>query len=343
MRFRRRDFIKLSVASGATVAFAIAGYMALSSRHVQPSYEDLKGKVFLLKSQNRADAVKRLISKFNLTDFAGKKVALKANYNTANQFPASTHIDTLSTLIVTLKEAGATNITMLERSGGDSTEVAMYISGVQELSRKLGFNLVVVDNLPENKLIRFNPEGSHWTDGFLVPQALCDAEKIVQTCCLKTHSGGGHFTMSLKNSVGLVARFEQVGIYTRDYMTEMHHSPDIRRMIAEINQAYETDLVVMDALKAFVRGGPNQGEIVSPGVMLASRDRVAIDAVGVAILRMYGTTPEVSAGKIFEQEQIARAAELGIGVRSVDEIRVEPLGDESVPFAEQLQEILRLG
>ena len=41
-------------------------------------------------------------------------------------------------------------------------------------------------------------------------------------------------------------------------------------------------------------------------MVLAGTDRVALDAVGVAILRMFGTTREVSRGRVFEQEQIAR-------------------------------------
>lgn len=49
--------------------------------------------------------------------------------------------------------------------------------------------------------------------------------------------------------------------------------------------------------------------------MLAATDRVALDAVGVAILRLYKTMPEVSQGKIFEHPQIKRAVELGLGAR----------------------------
>ena len=43
-------------------------------------------------------------------------------------------------------------------------------------------------------------------------------------------------------------------------------------------------------IEAFVNGGPDRGKKVAPHVMLASADRVALDAVGVALLRMYGTT-----------------------------------------------------
>jgi uncharacterized protein (DUF362 family) len=74
---------------------------------------------------------------------------------------------------------------------------------------------------------------------------------------------------------------------------------------------------------------------------LAGTDRVAIDAVGVAILRYFGTTPAVSQGAIFEQEQIARAVELGLGVDSPAKIELLTDDPASAAYARQIQEILK--
>jgi uncharacterized protein (DUF362 family) len=49
-------------------------------------------------------------------------VALKANFNSADPFPASTHLDTLRAIVQTLKNAGASGITLAERSGMGDTE-----------------------------------------------------------------------------------------------------------------------------------------------------------------------------------------------------------------------------
>ena len=184
---------------------------------------------------------------------------------------------------------------------------------------------------------KFSPKESHWSQGFHFPRIYLEAESIVQTCCLKTHAYGGHFTLSLKNSVGLVARAGY------PYMGELHASPYQRQMIAEINTAYSPDLVVLDGVEAFVSGGPARGSRVDAEVMLAGTDRVAIDAVGVAILRLLGTTPEVSRGSIFEQEQIARAAELGLGVSSARQIQIVTGDAESEAFAGKVREILLRG
>jgi uncharacterized protein (DUF362 family) len=124
-------------------------------------------------------------------------------------------------------------------------------------------------------------------------------------------------------------------------MNELHGSSHQRRMIAEINALYDVDLVVMDAMKAFVTGGPEAGDTVEPELILASRDRVALDAVGVAILRRYGSTDEVMGGSIFELDQIKRAAELGIGVSSADSISLIPVNDEAQGIVGELEEILK--
>ncbi len=57
----------------------------------------------------------------NRRDFFIKDVLLKPNFNTADPFPGSTHNDTLTYLILHLKEMGARSITIGERSGPPET------------------------------------------------------------------------------------------------------------------------------------------------------------------------------------------------------------------------------
>jgi uncharacterized protein (DUF362 family) len=111
-------------------------------------------------------------------------------------------------------------------------------------------------------------------------------------------------------------------------------------MIGEINAFYAIDLAVMDAVEAFTTGGPDKGDLVRPGLMLASRDRVALDAVGVAILRSYGSTRDVMKGDIFELDQIRRAAEIGVGVSSAEDIELVPLNDGAVEKVEEIKGFL---
>jgi uncharacterized protein (DUF362 family) len=123
-------------------------------------------------------------------------------------------------------------------------------------------------------------------------------------------------------------------------MSELHGSSNQRRMIAEINAAYEPDLVLLDGVEAFTTGGPESGKRVNANIILAGTDRIAIDAIGVAILRRFGTTSEVSRGAIFEQEQIARAVQLGIGIKDPQQIELITDDRDSAEYAKPVRAIL---
>jgi len=336
MRISRRRFL---VAGLAGVGVGLSGYAIYRmGKHVQPIEPPKMSEVYITEASNRVSGIKKLMSKSNSVVFKGKKVALKANYNSADPFPASTHTDTLQAIVEGLKDAGSAEIVLAERSGMGNTRRVLEDRGVFKLANNLGFKTVVLDEVSAEGWTEIGPDGLHWLRGFKIAKIFTEAERVVQTCCLKTHRFGGHFTMSLKNSVGLVAKRDPSGAY--DYMIELHTSPFQRLMIAEVNRFYRVDMVIMDATEGFVNGGPEQGELVKPDLMLASKDRVAIDAVGVAILRSYGTTPEVTRGSIFDLEQIRRAAELGVGVTSPSSIKLVSLDRESEKASETIQKML---
>lgn len=278
------------------------------------------------------------MDQFNLDEFSGDKVALKANFNSADSFPASTHIDALRAIIEKLNEEDVKDITLAERSGMGNTRNVLEKMGVFELSKELDFEVVVLDEEDMEKWVKIDRDGTHWIKGFYIPKMFLESDRVIQTCCLKTHRFGGHFTLSLKNSVGIVAKKVPGGLY--NYMAELHVSPYQRHMISEINKYYDVDFVIMDAIKAFISKGPEQGEVVEPNLILASDDRVAIDAVGVAILRNYGVKTNIAKGNIFELDQIKRASEVGVGIKSPDEIEIIPLNDESHEDASVILEIL---
>jgi uncharacterized protein (DUF362 family) len=297
-------------------------------------------RVAFVKTRDRAEGVRRALGLLDLNPVRGKRVLLKPNFNSSDPAPGSTHGDVLRALVGELWDMDARSITLADRSGMDNTRRAMEQMGIFSLGEELGFEVLVLDELGEKEWVMVQPPDSHWSQGFPFARSCLEAEAIVQTCCLKTHRFGGHFTMSLKNSVGLVAKYGPDGY---DYMNELHSSPHQRLMIAEINAAYMPALIVMDGVEAFVNGGPESGKQVWAEVVLASTDRVALDAVGVALLRYFGTTPQVSRGPIFEQEQIARAVELGLGVAGPEEIQLLTDDPEGEAYAAQIRDILAGG
>ena len=195
------------------------------------------------------------------------------------------------------------------------------------------------DTLEAKDWVKVDAKGSHWKDGFRVARPVLEAECLVSTCCLKTHQYGGVFTMALKLHVGVVPTSR----HGFDYMRELHSSPHQRKLIAEINAPFQTHLVVLDGIDAFVDGGPMDGKRVRGDVFIASADRVAIDAVGLAVLKHLGSNERIMQAGIFEQEQIARAVELGIGAGSPADIDLVPANAMSRDYRDAVAAILSRG
>lgn len=292
-------------------------------------------RVAFVKAPTRAEGVRRAIALLGLPSFGGKDGFIKPNFNSADKTPGSTHNDTLLALVGELRRVGAGALTIGDRSGMGETREVMRAKDVPALARDLKVATVVFDELPDREWERMTVPGMHWSRGFAFPKPVLRAGFVVNTCCLKTHRFGGHFTLSLKNSVGLAAKYVPRSSY--DYMSELHSSVDQRRMIAEINAVYTPALVVLDAMQGFTTEGPDRGKLVEPGIIIAGTDRIAVDAVGVALLRHFGTTPEVSRGRIFQQEQIARAVQLGLGVSGPGEIQIATDDAASAAVARQVE------
>ncbi|MEJ2696276.1 MAG: DUF362 domain-containing protein [Candidatus Sulfobium sp.] len=293
------------------------------------------GRVALVRTSDRTHGVEKAVDLLDINPVKGKRVLIKPNYNTADPYPGATHNDTLVSLIGQLRRMEAASLTIGERSGPPSTASVMEEKGIGSICREHDVGLINFEDLPPGEWIRMRPEQSHWNDGFDVAGPVLDAECVVSTCCLKTHGYGGVFTMSLKLSVGITHKRN---------MTELHSSfRSMRKMIAEINQVYSPSLIVLDGIEAFVDGGPMTGKKKRADVILAGTDRIAVDAAGLAVLKELGSNRAIMGRKIFEQEQIARAVELGLGVSRPGDVELVTGDDKSRAYAGKLKDILLQG
>lgn len=326
-RINRRDFVRTASTGLALAPFLDAGALAQLAA-------PRRRRVALVRTADRKRGVTEALRLLDLRPVDGKRVVLKPNFNSADDTPASTHTDTLTQIVAEMRERGARSLTLGESSGPPQTHGVMERKGIFDLARDLRFDVVDFEELADRDWVSFPAAGTHWPAGFALPRLVVDSEYTVTTCCLKTHGSGGVFTMSLKLAVGLTPKAIR---------RTMHASPDMRRMIAELSTGYRPDLVVLDGIVAFTDGGPSRGELKTANVMLAGDDRVAMDAVGLAMLKSLGANQAVMGRRIFEQEQIARAVALGIGVSGPDRIEIVTADDESRAVADRLRAILADG
>ena len=347
----RRQFLKrLAALSGTTLT---AGLTACDRqrRPDDPPVEDgadngdaaspnadLSTTVAIVATADRGDGTHRA-AELMAPELDDRSVFIKPNFNSADPPPGSTHNSVLQALVRHTHSAGARAIAVGDRSGMADTADVMRQKQIYAMADELDFDTVVFDDLPRRDWRHIDNPDDHWQQGFYLPRPALDADAYIQTCCLKTHRFGGDFTMALKNNIGLVAK--QLPDQSHDYMTELHDSDHQRLMIADVNDAVDHDLIVLDAVEGFYEEGPDTGPTASFNAVIAGTDPVAIDALGVALLRRHGTTDAVEEGPIAELDQIRRAIELEVGTADADHIEFLTDDDESEQLADELAGYLR--
>jgi uncharacterized protein (DUF362 family) len=130
--------------------------------------------------------------------------------------------------------------------------------------------------------------------------------------------------MSLKNSVGVVNGVSRL---------PMHMPWGLKDRLAEINLVVRPSLIVMDGREGFTDGGPDDGDLARPGFIAAGSDPVAIDAVGLAHLRLEGANAAIGERSIWTIPLLKRAVEIGAGVgsgRAITLIGVDPAAEASL-------------
>jgi uncharacterized protein (DUF362 family) len=292
-------------------------------------------RVTFVETRDREIGVRASINALKINPAKGKDVLIKPNFNTADRAPGSTHNDTLIALVDEVWKMGARSIALGERSYPPTHEV-MEKKGIISILEKKDVKIIDFDDLEKSDWVEIRPKDGHWSRGFRVARPILEAECLICTCCLKTHQFGGIFTLSLKLHVGAVPTFR----HGFQYMSELHSSPHQQKMIAEINEPFSPHLIVLDGIDAFVDGGPMTGKRANGNVFLASTDRVAIDAVGLAVLKELGSNSAIMNKRIFDQDQISRAVDLGLGASSPSEIDLVAVDPESQGYCDRVKSIL---
>jgi len=280
--------------------------------------EDGKSLVSLVRTEDRENGIKKALKTIGgiepvIRNLGEGYVLVKPNCNSHDPFPASTHPQTLRTILELLVAAGLkrNKIVIGDMSGPAwlPTEATMKKNGILDVVNEFGVKASFFEK--EEWLWVKLEKALSWPEGFRIAKTVYNASRIISLPCLKTHQFGGVFTLALKNSVGLINPADR---------SLLHKQPGPR--IAEINLAYTPNLVVLDGMRCFVSGGPAHGKEAVSGVMIAGDDRVAIDAVGVAVLK-YFKADGIKELRVKSHEQLSRAAELGIGQLDGDMISLK--------------------
>ena len=235
----------------------------------------------------------------------GDSVLLKPNFNSADAYPGSTALDFLSEAVRLLVEAGA-KVTVGESAGGiwRPTRRILDKLGVAGALAGMGVDVLAFDDRPKD-WVTVEVAGRYLRE-ITVPRVAYEADRIVYLPCMKTHVYA-RFTLSLKIAMGIIHPGQRRGFHMRN----------LERKVAEINLFRQPDLIIMDGRKAFVTGGPAKGDLVEPGIIMASGDMVAIDVEALKILGSYGAKNKLLPDP-YDSPQVETALAHGLGSRDYE-------------------------
>ncbi len=257
-----------------------------------------------------AEAV-ALIGGFDAMGVKGRKVLVKPNVVANRRNPTTTNPEVVGAAVRLLYAAGASHVWVGDMSAmfRSSTKKNMDGTGITRAAEDAGAEVVYFDDydwyevpLPRGKYIK----------SVAVTAWLYRAERIVNLPVIKTHRSAS-YSICLKNFVG-ATHFKE-----RPYFVDRSHWEEV---VAEINLAYRPDINIVDGTTSMIEGGPWSGDEAKTNLIMASGDRVAADAVGLGIIKAFASSPLVTGKTVWEQRQIKRAVELGLGARSAEQIEL---------------------
>lgn len=150
---------------------------------------------------------------------------------------------------------------------------------------------------------RSNTNAAAWGGSIDYYDLVYDADYVINVPKCKTQ-GSINFSMGIKGWLGNMIRPSDL------------HSGNLANKCAEAHLIKQEDFVVLDATRAMVTGGPSQGGTMTDAkIVVASRDAIAAEVTGLAIIRYFGAQVGATGGAHsvlpWDQNQIKRALALG--------------------------------
>ena len=241
---------------------------------------------------------------------SGKKVFVKIN-QLANRPPeeaVTTHPLVVEKVVKILLECGARIIVGDDIESRTQGEDGFLITGMREVCQRLGVELINLKTCPYEKIER---RDNQFIKELYIARPVLEADIIVNLPKLKTHSQTV-ITAAIKNLYGLIPQGERGRLHAAYAGID-----DFSEIVVDIFNSRRPSLNIMDAILAMEGEGPMGGTPRWLGLLLISRDAVAMDAVVSSIV---GLSPG-------EVKHISKAAMRGLGSGNLAEMDIvgEPL------------------
>jgi uncharacterized protein (DUF362 family) len=296
-----------------------APLVPMKTAHTDPYKREGKDVVSIVRTADRVQGIRKAVELLGgmkpLTDGVKGKILIKPNCNTDDPYPRDTHHETIRTIAELLIESGIKpdQIVVGDMSGrarGLPTRATMENLGITKVAEEMGLNVSYFD---EEEWVTVEPEKAKWwPKGLKIPKTVYEAERIILTPILRSHTTAT-FTCSLKLGVGIIDAEE------RDWL---HDGKDFYEKMIDINLAYQVDMIIADALRMNTGLRTDPKDEVAPGIITASNNMMASDAVSASLMQKYKTARVVDF-KTKDQLQFKLGEKLGMGKANLANIALE--------------------
>ncbi len=257
----------------------------------------------------------RLLGGLDRLPLAGTRVLLKPNVVNDRPPPATTSPALVAAAVAMVRSAGAAQVTVGDSSGiiRFPTSGNLKATGIQAAAENAGAQVVALDEVTPQPWVRVEPPGAKALPAFYVSRLAYEADVVINLPVIKTHRFA-HYSCCLKNLVGLA--------HPRNRPSVTFLMGDWHERIAELNLAVHPRLHIADGTTVMIAGGPTSGTAAQANVLLLSGDPIALDAVALALVRTYGAWDKIKGRSVWQERQIVRAIELGLGIGSPDRLEL---------------------
>lgn len=235
------------------------------------------------------------------------RILVKPNItvNKAASSGVTTHVSLVEGVLRFIRDHGLGEEIIVGEGGGCDITSAFRDLGFERVTERYGARLADFNRDERAEVTIPNPlvQGT-----FTLARTVTQCDCLINLPCLKIHTGESKATLCLKNLMGCLSR-------PRAFMHR-----DFDRRVIDLSRAVgHSELNLIDGLVGHERAEIH-GDAVGMEVLIASRDAVAADAVGAAVMGF-------DEGEV---RHIALAGEMGLGRATMDEVELRGPAIEQV-------------
>ncbi|MBU7018301.1 MAG: DUF362 domain-containing protein [Theionarchaea archaeon] len=227
----------------------------------------------------------------------GQKVVVKVNisFNRTPDQAATTNPVLVEALVKMCREAGAREVLVLDHTI-DNGKMCLDSSQMEEAVKRGGGKMKVINSERDYREVEI-PQGRVLKMA-LVSEDVLDADVFINVPIAKVHNSATT-TLSMKNLMGIV------------WDRGEFHWKGLHQCIADISTLVKPDLIILDAYRILMTGGPGgPGRVKDAGEVVIGIDPVAVDTYGSVLLEK---DPDVV-------RYIQEAADRGVGLKGMENI-----------------------